>query len=128
MSSHPSLLVAGGLALGAAAAAAALIRGERISRGQKALIAAVLLAAPGYLHRARRVAPPVRITATAPFAVRPAADAPDHLRRDIALRPVGQEGQMSPARFRIVDGQIMPYALLEDGSWGLLPSAGHAGA
>ena len=123
MTGNPSLLGAGGAALGAAAAAAALIRGERIGFGQKVLIAVVLLYAPGFIRRARTPIPPLLIPAEGhPAETLPTSDAADHLRRDIALRPVGPDGHMAPARFRIVGGHLQPFILLQNGAWGAVPA------
>lgn len=106
--------------LGASAAVAALIRGEKIGVGQKALIAAVLLGAPGYVRRSRPPVAPVIISgAGSALAAQAVGGDPDYLRRDIALRPTGPDGHMAPARFRIVSGQLQAYTLRQDGSWAL---------
>lgn len=122
MTGNPSLLGAGGAVLGAAAAAAALIRGERIGFGQKALIAVVLLCAPGFIRRARTPVTPVLVPAEELLPeTLPASGTADHLRRDIALRPVGPDGHMAPARFRIVGGHLQPFILLQNGAWAAVP-------
>ena len=127
MNGPVSFVGTGGALLGAAAGTAALLRGEKISIVQKALIAVVLLGAPGYIRRARRPAPPVLIPAAAgPSGVQPVPDA-GHLRRDIALRILGPEGTMTPARFRIVEGRLQGYTLRADGSWDAMPGHGHTG-
>lgn len=125
MNGEISLVAAGGIVLGAAAAAAAVIRGEKISVGQKGLIAVTLLGAPGFIRRARRSEPAVLISpAAGPTGALPVSAAPDLFRRDIALRPAGPDGQMTPARFRVVEGRLHSYVLREDGSWGTIPASG----
>lgn len=121
MSAELSALAHGGVILGAAQGAAALLRGERITFGQKALIGAVLLGAPAMIRRRaaqyRRSSPPLTVSVPGPADGYPAAaDLLDGL-SDFALRPHGPHGHLAPARFRVVDGAIVPYTLRADGTW-----------